>query len=101
MAGKRIRWRILVITAVAALVTGAIPALAITWGTLDTTEEYPAVGAIIVDWRVLGVPEFGLGETCSGTLIHPSVFLTAGHCAEGLVEDGLIDEAGFPPADAA
>ena len=84
---------------VAVMAVGVVPAAAITWGTLDTTEEYPAVGAIMIDWRTLGVPEFGLGVFCSGTLIHPSVFLTAGHCAEGLVDDGLTDAGGFPIGD--
>ncbi len=78
------------------VVGGAPPASAITWGVFDTTGEYPAVGAIMIDWRVIGVPEFGLGIYCSGTLIHPLVFLTAGHCAEGLVEDGLTDADGVP-----
>ncbi len=78
------------------LVAGAPPAGAITWGEPDTTGEYPAVGAIMIDWRVIGVPEFGLGVYCSGTLIHPRVFLTAGHCAEGLVDDGITDADGFP-----
>jgi hypothetical protein len=77
----------------------ALPAVGITWGEPDTTEQYPAVGAIMIDWRVIGVPEFGLGIYCSGTLIHPQVFLTAGHCADGLVADGLIDSNGYPVLD--
>ncbi len=85
-----------------ALVAGSTsPASAITWGELDTTNEFPAVGAIMIDWRVIGVPEFGLGIYCSGTLIHPKVFLTAGHCAEGLVDDGITDADGFPLPNAA
>ncbi len=96
---SRLRRRVFALTFAVSMMLGVIPALAITWGTLDTTNEYPAVGSIMADWRVLGVPEFGLGVYCSGTLIHPAVFLTAGHCAEGLVEDGLIDADGFPPAD--
>lgn len=84
---------------VVVMAVGIAPAAAITWGTLDTTDEYPAVGAIMVDWRTLGAPAFGLGIYCSGTLIHPSVFLTAGHCAEGLVDDGLTDADGFPIGD--
>ena len=54
----------------------------------------------MVDWRVLGAPEFGLGIYCSGTLIHPRVFLTAGHCADGLAADGITDANGVPvPGD--
>ncbi len=88
------------ITVVVLLALSVAPALAITWGTPDTENRYPAVGAIMVDWRELGAPEFGLGVYCSGTLIHPSVFLTAGHCAQALVDNGLTDADGFPPADA-
>jgi len=86
------------ISAVALLMVSALPAGGITWGEPDTTGAYPAVGAIMIDWRVIGVPEFGLGIYCSGTLIHAQVFLTAGHCADGLVADGIIDEDGFPVA---
>lgn len=96
--GRRIYRTVVAMTAVVAL--GAAPALAITWGTFDTTERYPAVGAIMADWRELGAPDFGIGIYCSGTLIHPSVFLTAGHCADGLIADGLIDADGYPQADA-
>lgn len=91
--------RTVVAVAAATAMLASASASAITWGEFDTTgpgEQYPAVGAIIVDWRVLGAPDFGLGVYCSGTLIHPQVFLTAGHCAEGLVADGLTDEGGVP-----
>ncbi len=87
-------------SALALLMVSALPANGITWGEPDTSDAYPAVGAIMIDWRVIDRPEFGLGVYCSGTLIHPLVFLTAGHCADGLVEDGIIDSNGFPiPGD--
>jgi len=80
-----------------ALVVGvALPAGGITWGEPDTTNAYPAVGAIMIDWRVIGAPQYGLGIYCSGTLIHSQVFLTAGHCADGLIADGIIDSDGYP-----
>ena len=50
-----------------------VPAAAITWGEPDT--EHTNVGAMVVDW-----PDYGPYQVCSGTLIHPRVFLTAGHC---------------------
>ena len=59
-------------------------AFAITWGELDADNEYPNVGAMVVDH-----PDHGLWQRCSGTLIHPRVFLTAGHCTDGLEEDGI------------
>jgi secreted trypsin-like serine protease len=55
------------------LAAWTIPALAITWGELDT--EHTNVGAMVVDH-----PEHGPWQVCTGTLIHPRVFLTAGHC---------------------
>jgi secreted trypsin-like serine protease len=60
----------------------ALPAAAITWGELDTT--HLNVGAMVVDW-----PDYGPYQWCSGTLIHPRVFLTAGHCTDGLEEYGI------------
>ena len=88
------------VIALALLMVIALPANGITWGEPDTSDAYPAVGAIMIDWRVIGQPEFGLGVYCSGTLIHPLVFLTAGHCADGLIDDGIIDSNGFPvPGD--
>ena len=55
-----------------------VPVAAITWGEPDVDGKYPNVGAMVYDH-----PDHGLWQTCSGTLIHPSVFLTAGHCTEG------------------
>jgi hypothetical protein len=58
------------------LAVAAVPVAAITWGEPDT--EHTNVGAMVVDW-----PDYGPYQVCSGTLIHPRVFLTAGHCTEG------------------
>lgn len=67
------------------------PAAAITWGVRDTAGLYPNVGTIL-----LSVPSANaVYEQCSGTLIHPKVFLTAGHCTVGLpgyLATGLVDK---------
>jgi secreted trypsin-like serine protease len=57
-------------------------ASAITWGEPDT--EHTNVGAMVVDW-----PDYGPWRLCSGTLIHPRVFLTAGHCTSALDYYGI------------
>jgi len=64
------------------LAVGVLPAAAITWGTLDT--EHTNVGAMVVDY-----PGYGPYQVCSGTLIHERVFLTAGHCTDGLDAYGI------------
>jgi secreted trypsin-like serine protease len=58
------------------LAVGVLPAAAITWGEPDG-EGHPNVGLLITDEN--GEPAW----RCTGTLIAPAVFLTAGHCVEG------------------
>ena len=64
------------------LTVGVLPAAAITWGELDT--EHTNVGAMVVDW-----PGYGPFQTCTGTLVYPRVFLTAGHCTVDLDAYGI------------
>ena len=73
-------WILLV--ALLVMAVSVVPASAITWGEPDT--EHTNVGAMVVDW-----PDYGPWQWCSGTLIHPQVFLTAGHCTDGLDEYGI------------
>jgi hypothetical protein len=68
---------IVVAAALLLLVIAAVPALAVTSGELDG-EGHPYVGLMIAQdadgnplWR------------CSGTLISPTLYLTAGHCTDG------------------
>jgi secreted trypsin-like serine protease len=58
-------------------------ARAIVFGQLDTTNRYPNVGALIVEL------DGQKGILCSGTLIAPSVFLTASHCTAFLESVGV------------
>jgi secreted trypsin-like serine protease len=55
----------------------AAPAQAITYGTPDTQNRYPFVGALV------GTFDNGTYPYCSGTLISSTVFLTAAHCDIG------------------
>jgi secreted trypsin-like serine protease len=63
----------------------ASPAGAITFGHRDGT-LHPEVGALLADWD----PDSpGLDLLCSGTMISPTVFLTASHCTADLGQDGI------------
>ena len=52
----------------------ASPATAITFGEPDETNRFPNVGTMVVEFEGERFP------VCTGTLIAPDVFLTAGHC---------------------
>ncbi len=67
---KRIRWIIAL-----ALVSCAPIALCVTNSSLDNN-RHPNVGTIVAEYKTPGVKD----SACSGTLISPTVFLTAGHC---------------------
>lgn len=77
---RKIMFPLVIVFLIAAITT--LPAGAITWGEPDTT--HLNVGAMVVDW-----PDYGPWQFCSGTLIHPRVFLTAGHCVEALETYGI------------
>ena len=64
------------LSVIAILAVAVFPVGAITDGEPDG-EGHPYVGLMIAD--VDGVPAW----RCSGTLISPTVFLTAGHCTDG------------------
>ncbi len=69
---------------VVGLVVAAVPVRAITYGQLDTS--HPFVGAIVLQGNAGWTSEF-----CSGTLIAPRVFLTAGHCTSAI--DAYVSSA--------
>ena len=73
----RLRSNILIAAGVAALAVAAPAALAITGGSLDGN-AHPAVGLLLAD-RGNG-PE----PDCSGSLVSPTVFVTAAHCTGDL-----------------
>ena len=72
----RTRVRLFALTiALVALLASVVPAGAITWGQPDNG-RHPSTGAMVETYS--GV----LGAYCSGTLISPTVFLTAAHCGD-------------------
>jgi secreted trypsin-like serine protease len=74
----RKRLTLAAIAGAAALTLSASPAQAITHGVLDG-DDHPYVG-LVVFFNADGTPS----HRCSGTMISPTVFLTAGHCALGV-----------------
>ena len=79
LIGSRLGRGFLAILLAAAFTGSMIPrAEAITYGTKDGN-AHPYVGMVIF-YDADGVRLY----RCSGTLISPTVFLTAGHCAQGL-----------------
>jgi hypothetical protein len=70
---------LLVGVALIAMLGLAWPAQAITYGTPDGN-GHPEVGALLAPTPYSD----GTWATCSGTLISPTVFLTAAHCDEGV-----------------
>jgi Trypsin len=68
----------LVTAAVAILVMTASPGAAITNGSADGN-AHPAVGGLVAEHAYSD----GTWTYCSGTLVSPTVFVTAAHCAEG------------------
>jgi len=60
---------------VIAMVSWTPNALSVTNSTFDNT-LHPNVGTIVAEYRIPGVKS----SACTGTLISPRVFLTAGHC---------------------
>lgn len=65
-----------VLAALMLLLIAAVPALAVTDGELDGN-GHPYVGLMVAQ-DAAGTPLW----RCSGTLIAPTIFLTAGHCTE-------------------
>jgi hypothetical protein len=84
------RTRLTVLLGMAAALLLALPALAITNGVADDG-EHPHVGQLFFYVPDAIDPRFddpGAWYNCSGTLISPTVVLTAGHCTFGVGLDG-------------
>ena len=76
------RLRLALLGVLAMLILTAAPASAITYGQLDNG-EHPYVG-----FMIFFDPTEPGWFSCSGTLLSPTVFLTAGHCTFNIGNDG-------------
>lgn len=72
-------------TIVSLSIANILPAQAITYGELDG-DQHPNVGALIVQSSRTGEKI----QICTGTLISPTVFLTASHCTDFLSPDQTV-----------
>lgn len=73
-------------------VLAAAPARAITFGELDG-DGHPNVGSMVAFFD--GQPE----SFCTGTLVAPTVFVTAGHCTAALAASGIAPDEVFVTFD--
>ena len=78
----------LLVAAVLALTAPAPPARAIIGGTTAQTGMFPSL-AYVVDFQGQ------LAYQCTGTVIAPSLVLTAGHCAENIQTGAPFSPSGF------
>ncbi|MGA9315060.1 MAG: serine protease [Solirubrobacteraceae bacterium] len=78
----------LLVAAVLALTAPAPPATAIIGGTTAQTGTFPSL-AYVVDFQGQ------LAYQCTGTVIAPSLVLTAGHCAENMQTGVPFSQSGF------
>jgi secreted trypsin-like serine protease len=86
--------RLISITALLATLAAVAPAAAITNGTPDG-ERHPNVGGLVAPEPF---PD-GTWLYCSGTLISPTVFLTAAHCAEDGERVGVTFDTAYEAGD--
>ncbi len=86
--------RLLALTALAVSLAAVSPASAITNGTVDGN-RHPNVGGLVSPTQY---PD-GTWLYCSGTLISPTVFLTAAHCAEDAERVGVTFDTAYEAGD--
>jgi hypothetical protein len=84
----------LVLASVALALAAAAPAAAVTYATPDGN-AHPAVGALVADTPFSD----GTSAYCSGSLISPTVFLTAAHCGEEGTRVLVTFDTAYQPGD--
>jgi secreted trypsin-like serine protease len=87
------RFLVTAVASAAAVLVAAAPAGAITNGAPDGN-RHPEVGALLAQQAFSD----GTWEECSGTLISPTVFLTAEHCDEGVSRVAVTFDSSYDSA---
>ena len=86
--------RFIAVAVATAALTFVAPAGAITNGTADG-QRHPSVGGLVAPVAYSD----GTWLYCSGTLISPTVFLTAAHCGEDGERVGVTFDSAYQPGD--
>jgi secreted trypsin-like serine protease len=86
--------RLIILTVLCTALTSAAPAGAIVYGTPDG-EGHPNVGGLVSPTQFSD----GTWLYCSGTLISPTVFLTAAHCGEDGERVGVTFDSAYQAGD--
>jgi hypothetical protein len=86
--------KLVVFILLATLLSSTTPAHAITYGELDGT-RHPNVGGLVAATQYSD----GTWIYCSGTLISPTVFLTAAHCDEGTPQVTVTFDTDYKAGD--
>src|SRR5512138_1135569 len=86
--------KLVVLLVFVALLAIAIPVQAITYGAPDGN-QHPNVGGLVASQAYSD----GTWLYCSGTLISPTVFLTAAHCDEGLARVTVTFDPDYKAGD--
>jgi hypothetical protein len=96
MDRDRTKRRWILLLAVALVVSTAMPAAAITRGGIPDGEDHPYVGLMVAGTETPnGV--FDPVWRCSGALISPTVYVTAGHCTAGTTRAQLWFASSLEP----
>ena len=85
---------LLVLAVLTGLLLTAAPASAVVYGTADGN-RHPAVGGLVNETQYSD----GTWIYCSGTLISPTVFLTAAHCADDGARVGVTFDPAYEDGD--
>ena len=101
------RTRLALPAALLALLLTAAPAVAVTRGGVPDAGEHPMVGQLVFYVPDALPSPYGPAQpggwfTCSGTLVSPTVVVTAGHCAFAIGDDSVsttTEEDRFTAAD--
>ena len=86
------RTRLAILAALVSILLTAAPVVAVTKGGVPDAGEHPMVGQLIFyvpDAPTSLYPDPGGWFSCSGTLVSPTVVVTAGHCTFAIGEDSV------------